>query len=65
MTLQDKINKYKRALLYLRLARQELKDIAIDEHFDDAKFFANQISEIISCDNGQAGIERLIKRLEN
>lgn len=61
------LNKYCEAANHLEEAQKALREIAADYlNFSaaDAQDYAYQIGQLVSCDHGEAGIDALIKRLE-
>lgn len=61
------LNKYCKAANQLKEAQKTLLEIAADYHnwsSEDAKDYAHQLGELLSCDHGEAGIEALIRTLE-
>ena len=61
------INRFKKALDLLKQAENEWREI---EQSDaglityDAAYFADEVSQIISCDNGEAGLKKLVENLD-
>jgi hypothetical protein len=67
MTTNQVLANYKKATKALQEAQKALLQIGADYHnwsSEDAKYYAHQIGELLSCDDGEAGMEALIRRLE-
>ena len=61
------LSSYKKVAKALQEAQKALQQISADHHnwsSEDAKDYICKIGELLSCDNGEAGIEALIRRLE-
>lgn len=72
-TKEEIIEKYKLALEHFQLAQQQLRDIYLIAREQgemnsfagyDALEYADNVLEIITCDHGQAGLTRLIEKIE-
>lgn len=60
------INHLRKALELLKQAQTELK-LAVNcrDSFEcDAEYYHHEVSELISCDNGDAGLEVLVDRFK-
>lgn len=60
------INHLRKALDLLKQAQEEL-DLAVrcrDSFEPDASYYRYVVTELISCDNGEAGLEALINRFK-
>jgi len=67
MTTNQILANYKKATKALKEAQTALQQIGADYHnwsSEDAKYYTHQIGELLSCDDGEAGIEALIGMLE-
>ena len=67
MTTKQILAHYQKAANSLKDAQAALLQIGADYHnwsSEDAKNYICRIGEILSCDDGEAGIEALIRRLE-
>lgn len=61
------LSSYKKAAKALQEAQKALQQIGADHNnwsSEDAKDYARQIGELLSCDHGEAGMEALISRME-
>jgi len=67
MTTKQILANYQKTAKHLQEAQKALLEIGSDHHnwsSEDAKYYNHQIAELLSCDDGQAGMESLIRRLE-
>jgi hypothetical protein len=67
MTTKQILTSYQKAAKALHEARNALQEIGCNHNnwsSEDAKYYSHQIAELLSCDDGQAGIEALIRRLD-
>ena len=62
MTSQDRIKKVKKAIELVKKASQELDGVGL---FGDEAYFKQQLNEILSCDNGEAGLINFLKVISN
>lgn len=61
------LNRYAKAVNALREAEKALREIGADWRnytSDEAKYYASQIAELISCDHGESGLESMVKFME-
>ena len=66
MTTKQILANYQKAAKALQEAQKALQQIGADYNnwsSEDAKDYSRQIGELLSCDNGEAGMEALIRRL--
>lgn len=60
------LEKYAKVSLALQGAIVDLQDIAAcwrNWSSEDAKYYSEQLGQMLSCDDGEAGIESLIRKL--
>ena len=57
------INKMQSAINKLSSACSDLQDCDTMVNSDDFKYYVSQIKELLSCDNGEAGLIPFLKNL--
>lgn len=65
MTKQDKLNQLAKAANLMATAIDALTDVVNDKsdyHYvcEDARYYRNQLQELLSCDGGESGLHNLI-----
>ena len=66
MTNKDKLNRFAKAVNALRTAAQALEQIQNDggKYCYDAAYYKIEIMELISTDDGEGGLDALIRLVE-
>ena len=68
MSAKSKLSKLVKAANALRIAAKELEQIRDDKsdgHYlcEDARFMLAQVNEVLDADHGQAGLDALIRKV--